>query len=494
MDDKPTTMPQSWLSTESTAIGTDGVEHHPLRPFLPVNARVLFLGSFPPQRKRWCMDFYYPNFINDHWRIEGEVFFGDSQHFVVEGQRRFDSQLIVDFCLERGLAFFDTATAVRRLQDNASDKYLEVVEATDVRALMAGLPCLRAVVTTGEKATLTLCQQLSLPAVPKVGDSVAIPGIVNHDGEAVMLCRLPSSSRAYPLAFAKKVEAYRRMFSSVGLLQPRLLRYDMGSGVVAFSTMRQGGSSATSLPPAESRHYATFNINRYCGDSDDHVARNRELLCQLLGIGDDRLIMPHQTHSARVAPIDSAFLALTTGEQQEALEGVDALMTNVAGVCIGVSTADCIPVVLYDPVHRAACAVHAGWRGTVAAIAAKAVAAMAQAYGSQPHELRAQIGPGIGLDSFEVGQEVYDAFAGAGFTMSAVSRRYPARDDVREQRWHIDLPECNRRQLVDAGLMADHIANCAICTYQHPQTFFSARRLGIGSGRIFTAVMLAEAT
>lgn len=201
-----------WLNTDNILRSGDGVEYHPLRPFLPENARVLFLGSFPPQRKRWCMDFYYPNFINDHWRIEGQIFFGDKNHFVDMEAKRFKINEIVAFCQEQGLAFFDTATAVRRLKDNASDKFLEVVEPTDIRALVAKLPHLRAIVTTGEKATETICASLGIPEIPKVNTFVSTP-LTN-----ISLYRLPSSSRAYPLAFDMKVECYRKMFSSVGLL------------------------------------------------------------------------------------------------------------------------------------------------------------------------------------------------------------------------------------------------------------------------------------
>ena len=202
----------SYLNTENIARSKDGVEYHPLIPFLPDNAKVLFLGSFPPQRKRWCMDFYYPNFINNHWRIEGQIFFGDKNHFVDLENKRFKIDEIVASCQERGLAFFDTSTAIRRLQDNASDKLLEVVEQTDIRSLLQKLPHCRAIVTTGEKATETICASLLFASIPKVNTFVAIPELFNHDGEQVLLYRIPSSSRAYPLAFDKKVEAYRRCF------------------------------------------------------------------------------------------------------------------------------------------------------------------------------------------------------------------------------------------------------------------------------------------
>lgn len=203
----------SYLNAYNIERSVDGVEYHPLRPFLPENARMLFLGSFPPQRKRWCMDFYYPNFINDHWRIEGQIFFGDKNHFVDLDAKSFKLDEIVVFCQEKGLAFFDTATAVRRLQGNASDKFLEVVEPTDIHALIRQLPHLQAIVTTGEKATETICAYFDISESPKVNASVVIPELFNRDGEQILLYRLPSSSRAYPLSFDKKVDAYRSCFN-----------------------------------------------------------------------------------------------------------------------------------------------------------------------------------------------------------------------------------------------------------------------------------------
>ena len=214
----------SYLNTENIARSKDGVEYHPLRPFLPENAKVLFLGSFPPQRKRWCMDFYYPNFINDHWRIEGQIFFGDKNHFVDVKNKRFKIDEIIAFCQEKGLAFFDTSTAIRRLQDNASDKFLEVVEPTDIPFLLQQLPHLRAIVTTGEKATETICTSLNIPIIPKVNTSSIFPqpssifpqpSSTFPQPSSLTLWRLPSSSRAYPLSFDKKVEAYRRVLDLI---------------------------------------------------------------------------------------------------------------------------------------------------------------------------------------------------------------------------------------------------------------------------------------
>jgi hypothetical protein len=240
----------------------------------------------------------------------------------------------------------------------------------------------------------------------------------------------------------------------------------MGAGVTAFSTTRQGGCSTG--------NYAAFNINGYCGDDIVHVAANKVALCSLLGIEYDHLVMPHQIHDCVVRRID--------GPQQETLEGVDAVMTNVSQLCIGVSTADCIPILLFDPVHRAVSAVHAGWRGTVLRIVEKAVEAMQENYGTEAADLQAVVGPGISLNSFEVGDEVYDQFQAAGFEMEAISRR--------DEKWHIDLPECNRLQLVESGVLPSHIQMTNICTFQACDRFFSARRLGIQSGRIFTGILL----
>ena len=189
------------------------VERHPLEPFLPREARLLMLGSFPPQRVRWSMDFFYPNWINDMWRIVGLLFFDNRHHFEVEGAKRFDKERIVAFCSTVGLALFDAATEVRRLQDNASDKFLEVVTQTDIRALLAQLPTCRAVVTTGEKATDQVVGQFGCTK-PKVGEWVEI----SCAGRALQFWRMPSSSRAYPLSIEKKAEFYRKLFRACEIL------------------------------------------------------------------------------------------------------------------------------------------------------------------------------------------------------------------------------------------------------------------------------------
>ena len=189
------------------------IEKHPLEPFLPAKAKLLMLGSFPPQKKRWSMEFYYPNLNNDMWRIFGILFFNDKDYFLNETRKAFCRERIIDFLNEKGIALFDTASSIRRLQDNASDKFLEVVEATDVTALLRQLPECKAIVTTGQKATDTLRQQFNVEE-PKVGDYSEFI----FEGRAMRLYRMPSSSRAYPLALDKKATAYRIMYQDLQIL------------------------------------------------------------------------------------------------------------------------------------------------------------------------------------------------------------------------------------------------------------------------------------
>ena len=194
-------------------MGEPQVERHPFEPFLPEGAKVLMLGSFPPQRKRWSMEFYYPNFINDFWRIIGILFFDDRDRFVDIHAKKFKLQEIKEFCSEKGIAMFDTATAVRRLKDNASDKFLEVVEPTDIPALLRRIPLCEAVVVTGEKAAQTLCEAFGTEA-PAVGDYSEF----SFEGRNMRLYRMPSTSRAYPLPIQKKADVYRRLFEDSGML------------------------------------------------------------------------------------------------------------------------------------------------------------------------------------------------------------------------------------------------------------------------------------
>lgn len=201
------------------------VEKHPLQPFLPEGARILMLGSFPPKRERWSMDFFYPNWINDMWRIWGLIFFDDKDHFVADEAdgtkaRRFDRERCAGFATDKGIAMYDTACEVRRLKDNASDKFLEVVKATDLTALLEEIPECAAIVTTGQKATDVIvgtygCEE---PAVGSYTECIIPYKTRSVPEKTIRFWRMPSSSRAYPLALEKKAEFYRKMFDAEGLL------------------------------------------------------------------------------------------------------------------------------------------------------------------------------------------------------------------------------------------------------------------------------------
>lgn len=273
--------------------------------------------------------------------------------------------------------------------------------------------------------------------------------------------------RCFPLFIASYSQSFKTM-------TPTLTYYDIAPDVLSFSTTRHGGCS--------SGLYGEFNINRYCGDDETAVERNLELLGKELGVETGRIIMPHQTHGVETRQIAADFLSLSAEVRQMVLEGVDALMTDEKGICIGVSTADCIPMLLYDTAKKAIAAIHAGWRGTLQGIARRTIEAMKLAYGTAPADLKAVIGPGISMEAFEVGDEVYGQFADAGVDMERVA--------CWKGKWHIDLPLCNRLQLTACGVKEENITLTGICTFNNADDYFSARRLGINSGRIYTAAML----
>lgn len=189
------------------------IEYHPWEPFLPTNAKVLILGSFPPPRKRWSMDFYYPNKTNDFWKIIGHIFFNNEQHFINRATKGFKQADIIEFLNEKGIAMYDAATAVRRTQGNASDLHLQIIEATNIHALLERIPNCHTIAVTGEKSAQTVLNPYNISA-PSIGESIAVPQL----GSDIVLYRMPSTSRAYPLALDKKADFYRKLFISAGII------------------------------------------------------------------------------------------------------------------------------------------------------------------------------------------------------------------------------------------------------------------------------------
>ena len=188
-------------------------EAHPLEPFLPEGARLLMLGSFPPARSRWSMEFYYPNFQNDMWRVMGLVFYGDRERFVAPDGRHFDREAVETFCRERGIALSDTAAEVVRARGNASDRFLEVVRPFDLAGMLERLPACRAVAATGQKAADTLAA-VAWCEPPAVGCFSEF----EFSGRMVRFYRMPSTSRAYPKPLAEKAAVYGKMFAETGLV------------------------------------------------------------------------------------------------------------------------------------------------------------------------------------------------------------------------------------------------------------------------------------
>lgn len=261
----------------------------------------------------------------------------------------------------------------------------------------------------------------------------------------------------------------------------KLHYYNIADDVIAFSTTRHGGASKG--------NYGELNINPYCGDNAAAITANREALCKTLNIEDCHLFLPHQVHDIECLDVTEDVLHASPKQRQQLLEGKDALMTSLPHVCIGVSTADCIPVLLYDPRHHAKAAIHAGWRGTVSRIVKETFRKMQRRYGTLPEDTLAVIGPGITLKNFEVGQEVYDDFAAHGFDMRLIAQKFPCKNNPTQEKWHINLPLCNQLQLESVGVPRGNIQQSGICTYDDVADFFSARRLGINSGRTYTGII-----
>ncbi|WP_029903640.1 peptidoglycan editing factor PgeF [Prevotella sp. 10(H)] len=244
-----------------------------------------------------------------------------------------------------------------------------------------------------------------------------------------------------------------------------------------FSTTIKGGVSTGD--------YTSLNLGMYSGDDIDNVAENKERLAQAIGVSEEDIYIPYQTHEDKILTIDDSFLSKPDLEKVKLMNGIDALITDRKNICIGVTTADCVPVLIFDPEKNILAAVHAGWKGTVAKIAAKTVAKMKEQFDCDPTKLLAGIAPCISQERFEVGEEVVDAFQQAGFIMEDIGYRKPETGKM-----HIDLQRANELTLSEAGIPADNIEIADLCTYSNPALFFSARRQSVHSGRMITGGVL----
>ena len=246
--------------------------------------------------------------------------------------------------------------------------------------------------------------------------------------------------------------------------------------MIAFSTEREGyfdnNTEGVSL-----RAYGQLNLCHYVNDVPAHVEENRELFCTYHGIERNMLFIPRQTHSCNVKRI----------EMGVDLEETDGVICNMAGTCIGVNTADCLPVLIYDPTHHAAATIHAGWRGLASRIVTKGIEMMKCEFGSLASDLVCAVGPAISEEIYEVGDELKTEFAKAGFPIEEI---FIDREDWAKS--HLSLQRAVRWELLECGVKEENIEIAEICTYQNSAKYFSARKLGIDSGRIFSGIILTS--
>jgi YfiH family protein len=246
-----------------------------------------------------------------------------------------------------------------------------------------------------------------------------------------------------------------------------------------FSTTRLGGVSNGT--------YASFNMGNFSDDNPLHIYENRQILARMFYMEIDQFIIPHQTHSSRILVIDDDFLAMDRPTAIETLYGVDATITTKKGLFLCVTTADCVPIILYDKKKEVIAAIHAGWKGTVGHIVAKTINEMCRLYQSSPADILAGIGPSISQPNYEVGDEVEAAFVAEGFDLSDDAVAYRKNPS---SKCHLDLKEINRRELIRLGILPENIEKCTLCTFEREDLFFSARRQTEHSGRMLTGIMM----
>ena len=193
----------------------DKKERHPLKSFISPQVKVMMIGSFPPVRSKWNMEFYYPNFQNDMWRIFGLVFFDNKEYFLDEDNKSFDVNLLKSTLTNKGIGIGDMGQEVIRLKNNASDKYLQIVETLNVKEFLPHIPLCNVFIAAGDKAAEALRLHFSDKIThPPSGGCVSF----SYKGRKFKLYRMPSSSRAYPMALGKKAEIYKQCFKDIGLL------------------------------------------------------------------------------------------------------------------------------------------------------------------------------------------------------------------------------------------------------------------------------------
>ncbi len=263
---------------------------------------------------------------------------------------------------------------------------------------------------------------------------------------------------------------------------PNLLLFELLAAenkVRHFSTTRSGGVS--------NGPFSSFNMGNFSDDDPLKISENREILARMFYLTPDLFITPHQRHGTGVLTIDQQFLSLSKSEALERLYNVDATVTREKGVFLCATTADCVPILLFDKRQEVIAAIHAGWRGCAGGIVGKTIRRMETDFGTSTADLLAAIGPAISMEHYEVGEDVIESFARSGIDLAdpLLSRK-----ERTTSRWHIDLKEIIRRDLLRQGLTPDKIEKSDLCTYKREDLFFSARRQSVHSGRMLTGIMM----
>jgi YfiH family protein len=241
------------------------------------------------------------------------------------------------------------------------------------------------------------------------------------------------------------------------------------SDIDHFFTTRTGGVSV--------EVFRSLNFGTQHGEAEN-MTTNLQILSASFQFDQSRIILPKQTHSDRI-------VVITTNYSEQILDETDALITNLTSVCLAVKTADCVPILLFDPVKKAIAAVHSGWRGTVQNIIGKTIKKMNQTYGTNPNNLVAAIGPCISQENYEVGNDVFEYFQKLFPEQESILRFEP-----NEKKALLNLTEANKRLLIESGVKEGNIECSGICTFSNQNDFYSARRDGQKTGRMLNGIML----
>jgi len=232
---------------------------------------------------------------------------------------------------------------------------------------------------------------------------------------------------------------------------------------------RHGGVSAAP--------YGALNLGRTVGDDPEAVEENYRRVYAALGVEADRVCSVWQVHGVEVVTQPQPVPG------QSWIAQADAMVTDQPGMPLVMRYADCTPILLHDPVMRVIGIAHAGWRGTVQGIASRTVQTMTGQYGCQPHDIRAGIGPSIGPDCYQVGEEVVTATEAYFGDTDGLIRRHPADNSA-----YLDLWAANALDLRRAGIQ--HIETAGICTMKHTQDFYSHRGEHGQTGRFAAVIVL----